>query len=233
MNANVHGKMIYSSRKKMWHSITEPSEVDMTAEGVLDGPNFQGGFSIYLRPAKLMLNGEEQETGSFGIVRGASPYDKEERKIGFCSDRFHPLQPREVCRAFDTNVLQPAETMGFLGHGEDMFISWKMPSCDVVTVDGKDPIELFGIVRTGFDTLKGTRLFTSVFRPVCSNTINMAEGWAKSNSDGAGRGNIWKGKAVNKNLLRDLGYWMAHVQGTAEREATLLQNFFGTLAQER
>jgi len=80
--------------------------------------------------------------------------------------------------------------------------------------------------------LKGTSLFTSIYRPVCRNTLNMAEGWAKQNTDrSSNKGSIWKGKAVNKNLLRDLGYWFAHVQGKALAEGELLQNFFGTLAK--
>lgn len=228
MPADIHGKMVYSFEKPMWHNITEPSLVQMGAEEILDN-RFGGGFSIHLRPITIELNGEQVETGDFGIVRGSSPYELEEKVFGYCSDRYQPLQPREVARCFDNNVLAPAETMAFLGHGEDMFISWKMPSFDV---RAGDPVDMFGIVRTGFDTLKGTRLFTSIFRPVCSNTITLAENWAKDHKkDGEGKGEIWKGKGVNKNLLRDLGFWMAHVQLNAIREANLLQSFFGKLAQ--
>jgi hypothetical protein len=226
MAANIHGQMVYSFQKKMWHNITEPSLVPMGAEQILD-ERFKGGFPILLRPITVELNDEQAETGDFAIVRGRSPYEENERVFGYCSDRYQPLQPREVAQSFDTNVLQPAETMAFLGHGEDMFISWKMPSFEVTV---GDEVEMFGIVRTGFDTLKGARLFTSVYRPVCANTINLAQGWAEKNTDGAGKGNVWKGKGVNKNLLRDLGYWMAHVQENALREVSLLQSFFGKLA---
>lgn len=227
MSANVHGKMVYSFEKPMWHNITEPSLTPMSAEEVYD-TLFGGGFQIHLRPVTVTLNGMQVETGDFAIVRGTTPYDGTERVFGYCSDRFHPLQPREVAQCFDSNVCEPAETMAFLGQGEDMFISWKMPS---IQVKVGDEVELFGIVRTGFDTLKGTRLFTSIYRPVCANTITLAEGWAKSHTDNNGKGNIWKGKAVNRNLLRDLGYWMEHVQGKALAEAQLLESFFGTLAQ--
>ncbi len=227
MAANIHGKMVYSFEQPMWHGITKPSEVPMGAEEILNN-RFGGGFQIHLRPVTVELNSEQVETGDFAIVRGKSPYEDTERVFGYCTDRFHPLQPREVAQCFDQSVLEPAETMAFLGHGEDMFISWKMPSFDVVVGDS---VEMYGIVRTGFDTLNGTRLFTSIYRPVCANTINLAEGWAKRNSDGFGKGSIWKGKGVNKNLLRDLGYWMEHVQAKAKEEGELLQGFFGNLAK--
>jgi len=226
MAHNIHGKMVYSFQKPMWHNITEPSTVPMTAEGILDN-RFGGGFDIHLRPVTVELNSIPVETGDFAIVRGNSPFDPEERVFGYCTSRFHPLQPRDITQSFDENVLEYAETMAFLGQGEEMFISWKMPS---FTVRVGDDVEMFGIVRTGFDTLKGARLFTSIYRPVCANTINLAEGWAKRNTDGSGKGSIWKGKGVNQNLLRDLGYWMSHVQENAKREGELLQGFFSGLA---
>jgi hypothetical protein len=92
---------------------------------------------------------------------------------------------------------------------------------------------MFGIIRTGFTTKDGTRLFVASVRPVCWNTITMAEGWAKANTDKeANRGIIWKGKGVNRNLARDLGYWAMHVQTKALVEADLLQSFFRKLTEQ-
>ena len=227
MSAGIHGKMVYSFEIPMWHNIVAPSSVPMTAEEILD-QRFGGGFAIHLRPVTIELNGEAVETGDFAIVRGASPFEQEERVFGYCSERYTPLQPRAIARSFDSSVKQTAETMAFLGHGEDMFISWKMPSFDVVV---GDEVEMYGIVRTGFDTLKGARLFTSIYRPVCANTITLAQNWARSNTDGKGKGNIWRGKGINKELLRDLGYWMAHVQESAIEEGELLKSFFAKLAK--
>lgn len=228
MSANIHGKMVYSFEKPMWHNITEPSLVPMTAAEILQ-ERFGGGFSIHLRPVTVELNGEQVETGDFAVVRGVSPADETERVFGYCTERYKPLQPAEIAKSFDDNVLEYAETMAFLGHGEEMFISWKMPSFEVRVGDS---VDMYGIVRTGFDTLKGTRLFTSIYRPVCANTITLAEGWAKGHTTGNGKGEIWKGKAINKNLLRDLGYWMAHVQQQALQEGALLQGLFGRMAEK-
>jgi hypothetical protein len=227
MAANIFGKCVYSFEKPMWHNITEPSDVPMGAEEILDN-RFGGGFSVETRPITVHLNGENVETGDFAVVRTASPYEQKEVVFGYCTDRYQPLQPREVCRSFDTSVLEPAETMGFLGKGEQMFVSWKMPSFDI----GKgDTVDLFGILKGGFDTLHGYSLFTSTVRVVCQNTLNFAEQWAKQNTDGNGQGQIWKGRGVNKNLLRDVGYWMSHVQENAIRESNLIRSFFGQLAK--
>jgi hypothetical protein len=229
MSANIHGEMVYSFEKPMWHNITEPSMVPMTAEEIYD-LRFKSGFEIELRPITVVLNGKATETNRYGIVRTASPYDPEERLFDVCSERYHPLQPREVTQIFDANVCEPAETMAFLGHGEDMFISWKMPEFEVRDGDG---IKMYGIVRTGFTTKDGTRLFVASVRPICWNTITMAEGWAKTHTDKeANRGIIWKGKGVNRNLARDLGYWMMHVQTKALVEAQLLQSFFAKLTEQ-
>lgn len=227
MAANIHGLMVYSFEKPMWHNITEPSLVPMSAEEIML-QRFGGGFKIELRELSAMLNGEMQKTGGFAIVRTASPYDQTELVFNNCSKRFHPLQPMDIAKSFDTNVIEPAETMAFLGDGEEMFISWKMPTVEVVK---DDVVEFFGIIRCGFDTLKGARLLTSVFRPVCANTIALAQGWANRNSDGKGKGNIWKGKASSLNLLRDLGYWMSHVQANAIKEVNLTSGFFQKLAK--
>lgn len=224
---NIHGKMIYSFEKPMWHAITEPSLVPMTAEEIIE-QKFGGGFSVEIRPATFVLNGEPTEDGVFAIVRTASPYENTERKFNSCTSRFHPLQPLDVAHTFDISVNEYVETMGFFGHGEQMFISWKLPKIDVRV---GDEVQLYGMVTVGWDTLKGANLLTAAVRTVCWNTHAMAQAWANRNTDGNGKGNIWKGKSTSKDLLRDLGYWMSHVQGQAIMNANMLENFFGKLAE--
>lgn len=227
MGHNVFNKCVYSYAQPMWHGLTEPCMEEMSAVEVLND-KFGGGFEIFLRPVTVELNGEKRETGDFAIVRGNTASNNGEELFGYCSDRYTPLQPISVASTFDSNLNLPVETMAFLGNGNDMFISWKMPTFEVVS---GDEMEMYGIVRTGFDTLKGTSLFTSTYRPVCQNTINLAENWANKNTNGEGKGNIWKGKGVNKNLLRDLGYWMKFVKENSEREVGLIRDFFGKLAK--
>lgn len=226
MSHEIWEKCVYSYKQPMWHSITEPSEVEMSAEGVIK-ERFGDAPTIFMRPVTVELNGSPTETGDFAVIRGATSFDSNEVVFDYATDHYHPLQPIEVARSFDRNVQEPAETLAFLRGGREMFISWLMPEIEVV-VD--DIVKMFGIVRVGFDTKNGARLFTSSVRPVCWNTITWAEDWARAHTDGKGKGRIWDGKATNVNLLRDLGYWMEHVQLNALREAELLKQFFGNLA---
>ena len=228
MGHEVLEDMVYSYKIPMWHNLTDPSEVEQTALEVLD-ERFHGGYEVVLRPVTVLLNGENSERGDYALIRTktADP-DSKEIIFGYCSERYKPLQPREICETYDINVKKPVESMAFLSEGKEMFISFQMPSFEVVK---DDELKLYGIIRSGFDTLRGTSLFTSVYRPICSNTLSMAASWADKNTDGRGKGNVWNSKHVNKNLLRDLGYWASFVVEDAERQANLIQSFFGKLAQ--
>jgi len=231
MPADIYQKMVYSYKQPMWHAITEPSEFEMSALAVLEN-RFEGGFPVVLRPITVNLNDEQVETGDFAIVRGKARSNAKEIVFGYCSERYLPLQPFDIAKSFDDNVSEPVETMAFLNEGKEMFISWVLPSCEVATVTGLDLLKLYGIVRCGFDTLKGAGLFNAIYRPVCANTIALAQSWADANTNREeGTGNIWKGKGVNKNLIRDLGYWMKHVQGKARASADRLTQLFGVLAK--
>jgi hypothetical protein len=175
------------------------------------------------------LNDSPAETGDYAVVRGkTSDPNSKEMIFGYCTERYKPLQPRDICEVFDLKTGKKAETMAFLSDGKEMFISFKMPSFEVVK---DDTLDMYAIIRSGFDTLKGTGLFTSVYRPICANTLAMAASWADKNTDGQGRGNIWNSKHVNKNLLRDLGYWASFIVEDAERQASLINSFFAKLVQ--
>ena len=138
--------MVYSFKVPMWHNIAPPSETESTAIEILDN-NFHGGFELILRPITVTLNDEEKETGDFALVRSrTSNVDSKEMVFGYCSEKYHPLQPREIATVFDTNVKKPVETMGFLKDGKDMFISFRMPKFSVVK---DDELEMFGIIRSG------------------------------------------------------------------------------------
>jgi hypothetical protein len=178
------------------------------------------------------MNGEQRQVeGRSAIVRGASLSDPEETVFEFCTEQYHPLQPMDVAKCFDENVNEKVETAAFLREGREMFISYKMPSFDIQTNGVLEEIKLFGIVRCGFDTMNAARLMTSYYRPVCFNTITAAQNWANQNTDQTkGKGNLWKGKGTNVNLLRDLGYWMEHVQENAKREAEEMKAFLTGLA---
>lgn len=228
MGHEIYKRMVYSYLQPMWHALQAPSETKSTAVEVLEN-NFGGGFPVIVRPTFYYLNGELVEEKGTVIIRGSSSFDPEELPIGFCTERYNPLQPREIAEAFDANVGEHVETMAFLRDGREMFITWNMPEFDVRV---GDTVKLYGSIKVGFDTLKGARLFTSSVRQVCMNTSTMAEAWAERHKDGNGTGMIWKGRAVNKDLVKKVGYWLKHVQSKALSDAMLQQDFFRLLANK-
>jgi hypothetical protein len=111
-----------------------------------------------------------------------------------------------------------------------MFLSAKMPNFEF-EVKPNDVLQLFLIVKLGWDTMHGPLFFNSIFRPVCRNTVGLAQNWAEKNTDGNGRGIIWKGKSTSDKLLEHLGYWMKHVVQNASKEQDLLKEFYALIAK--
>lgn len=228
---NIHGQMAYSFEQKMWHALGKVSTVPQGAVEALSAEPFNGGFNVRLMKAGWLDDNDNwiPSEGSFAIMRTPTPYDNRWVKFDECSDRYHPLQPMEVAEMFDKMVKVPVETMAFLGAGEECFLSWEMPN---VSIRQNDELNMYGIIKGGFDTKHGWRLFTAVHRPVCQNTVNLAQGWADNNSGGnALTGNQWRGKGTNPDLLEHLGYWMQFLQDRALREAELIQATFKSMTE--
>jgi hypothetical protein len=220
--------MIYSSDRPAWQNAGETAtpRSPKTALQVLD-ENMYGGFTVEQRPITYTINGGPSEPKHLALVRTGEP-GRKEVELGLCTERYHPLNPRDVCRVYDENVGENVETMGILGKGQQMFISWKMPEFEVVK---DDLVQMYGIVKCGFDAVIGAGLFTAPFRVWCKNTLVLAESWASKHTDGRGKGNIFKGRGVNLNLLRDLGYWLQLAHSRSVIESQNVQSFFGKLAQ--
>jgi len=228
MGHEIAQKCVYSRTIPMWHALVEPSTVDMSAQDIIV-KKWNGGYTMRLEPVTMTLNGVPTLVNdSRGIVRSPFGEDKNDMVFAFVTEDYLPLQPLDVAKKFDECVKEPAETAAFLRDGREMFISWKMPDFEAA----KENLKLYGIVRCGFDTMNGASLMTSIYRPVCHNTVTFAQNWANANTDKKkGKGNLFKGKATNHNLLRDLGYWMEHVQENAKVEALMVQSFFNKLAE--
>lgn len=239
MGHKILQKMVYSDTQPMWHALTQPSLTPMSALEIYK-QRFGNGFSVELAQSGYMTESGQwvEDEGKFKILR--SPIEANEFTgeagdpnwvvFGDCTDRYHPLQPIEVAERFDEMVGEPVETMAFLGDGEDMFVSWKMPT---IEVRPEDVVEMYAIIRGGFDTSNGWKLFTSTYRPVCYNTVTLAQGWADTNTNKESlRGNMWRGKGTSTTLLEDLGYWMKFLQDSAKQEVETTELFFKALAEQ-
>lgn len=224
MAHNIFGGRFYGNRVPAWHKLGVVSEKDQNAVEALTA--IGGGYWFEKRPVTVMLNGNPTETGDWAIVRSPLPDDAEERVFGYTTDRYELLQPLDACELFDAKVKQPVETMGMLGKGERMFITWKMPSFDVVSGDA---VNTYGFVALGFDAVMGSSLNVVTTRVVCQNTWMAAIREAEASKE-RGKGRIYSGKHT-KNMKFELGEWMGYVQAEAERQVAMTKDFFGRLAQ--
>lgn len=222
MSANLFGNRFYGHRDAAWHTLGTVTQENMKAVDVL---NMIGGYSFEKRPVMLMLNGTVQEVGDYAIVRSPVPDDPVERNFGYITDGYHVLQPLDICTIFDENVGQAVETLGMLGNGERLFLTWKLPEFDVKG----DEIKVYGTTAVGYDAKFGANLYVLTTRIVCENTWNVAMNEA-ANTKEYGRGKVWVGKHTSPNIYRDLGIWMEHIQTEAESRALLTQNLFKKFA---
>lgn len=232
MGHNIrNNRSLLLNRKPAWHSL---GVVLQDPVGAVEGSSYLETFSYDIRPVSLELNGKMQETkGDYGIVRSAVPSDPTERLMGFIKKNYKIVQPLSVCEQFDKNVAENVETMGFLGHGEKFFLTWKLPSFNVGGED--DTVDTYGFSAIGFDGKFGTALYVTSVRVVCQNTFNMAvgEGELQNGFESAnGRGKVWSGRHNSVNLERDIGIWMEHIQQRAINQVNCASAIFNEMAKK-
>lgn len=225
MAHNIFGNRFYGNREPAWHGLGVVSEKEQSGVDSLSA--LGGGYWIEKRPVTVNLNNIPTETGDFAIVRSALPDDPQERVFGYTTDRYNILQPLEAVELFDAKVGEPVETLGMLGKGERLFLTWKLPETEVVK---DDVVQWYGFVAIGFDGIMGASLNVVTTRVVCQNTWTaaIAEAMREKKSN---KGRIYAGKHTSKNMKFELGEWMNHVQGSAKKQVELTNSFFKQLAK--
>jgi hypothetical protein len=221
---NLFGERFYGHRIPAWHSLGLTTQEDMTAVEALIA--LGGGYYFEKRPVTVSLNGNDQETGDFAIVRSATPDDATERIFGYVTKQYNIIQPLRICEIFDVSTNQPVETLGMLGKGEKIFLTWKLPDMNIKG----DILNLYGFVAAGYDGKFGASLNLVKTRVVCQNTFSSAINEAESNKV-QGQGKVWAGKHNSTNIERDLGIWMEHVQIRAEHQIQKEKELFTVMAE--
>jgi hypothetical protein len=224
----LFGNRFYGHRTPAFHQLGLVTEKDMTGNEALTA--IGGGFWFEQRPASVVLNGILTETEDLAIVRSATIDDPTERIFGYTTSRYNLFQPIEAIDLFDLHVSEPIETIGFLGKGEKMFLTWKLDNFEVVK---DDELINYGFLALGFDAIFGCSLNVVNTRVVCQNTMNFAlkEAETATRNGDKNKGIIFSGKHTSKNLKRDLGIWMGYVQGRANYQNQLVKDFFGNLVK--
>lgn len=225
MAHNIFGNRFYGNRQPAWHGLGTVSEKDQTGVEALTA--LGGGYWIEKRPVTVTLNNIPTETGDFAIVRSALPDDPQERVFGYTTDRYNILQPLDAVELFDEKVAEPVETLGMLGKGERLFLTWKMPETEVVK---DDVVQWYGFCAIGFDGVMGASLNVVTTRVVCQNTWTaaIAEAMQEKKSN---KGRIYAGKHTSKNMKFELGEWMNHIQSSAKKQVELTNSFFNQLTK--
>jgi len=224
MSANLMSTM-YSHKEMPWH---KDAYVSQTSIGAVEASSVIESVFFVKRPVIVELNDEFIETDNFAIIRSPIPSDPRERILGFVKNEYNILQPNSICQKFDENVCEPVETLGFLGNGERMFLTWVLPGFNV----NGDEVKLFGFVACGYDGKFGASLYIVSVRVVCANTFAMAVNEGERNKN-SGQGKIWSGRHNSQNLERDLGIWMEHVQAKAITKSRYIIELFGGMASKR
>jgi hypothetical protein len=223
MSANIFGNRFYGHRLPAWHNLGICTEDDTSAVNAL---GLLTPYFFEKRPVTIFMNNELVEVGDYAIVRSPVPDDPKERNFGYATKHYTIVQPLEICEIFDENVKQPVETLGMLGKGEKLFLTWKMPEFDVKG----DQVDLYGFVACGYDAKFGVSLNVVTTRVVCQNTWSIAVSEAE-HTQVEGRGRIWIGRHNSGNIKRDLGIWMEHVQEQAQGKAEVTKALFNQFAE--
>jgi len=220
MTANLFGNRFYGNRTPAWHKLGFVSDIDRNAQEAL---GIIGSYWIEKRPVTITMNGGPVEVGDYALVRSAVPDDPKELNFGYCTKNYNIVQPDSIAQLFDDNVKQPVETIGMLGKGEKIFLTWKLP---LIGING-DNVQTFGFVAVGYDGKYGASLSIVTTRVVCENTWRAAIQESESNqSQDGSRGRVFSGKHNSNNVERDLGIWMEHTQEKALAKTTELESKF-------
>lgn len=228
MADNIFGERFYGHRNKAWHNLGVVTQEGVGAVEALS--ILGGGYSFEKRPVTVFLNGKETVVNdSYAIVRSATPDDNQERIFNYVTGRYNIIQPLTVCEMFDDFVEEDVETLGMLGIGEKLFLTWQLPE---ISVNGNDKIQPYGFIAVGYDGKYGITLNVVQTRVVCQNTWNVAVREAE-NSKFENFGKIWQGKHHSPNIERDLGLWMGHVQQSALNQVAKSEKDYAIMADTK
>lgn len=224
MAHNLFGERFYGNRIPAWHRLGIVSQQDESAIQVLQQ---LGEYTIEKRPVFVTINNKNQETGDYALIRSITKEDNKEVNFGYCTKQYSVMQPSEIAEIFDNSVKQPVETMGMLGQGEKLFLTWKLPDIDV---KDDDKVQTYGFVASGYDGKFGSSLSVVTTRVVCQNTFNIAinEGQNQKYNE-TGKGKVWSGKH-SASMKRDLSIWMEHIQEKALRKSEEIKESLEAMA---
>lgn len=172
-----------SARENAWHRLGTVLESTFTAEEAMTHAHL-GGWNVRKLPLTATQLDENGVTsievpGQFATVR-TNPITGAVEPLGVVGTRYTVIQNEEHAEFLNTLVDESGahfETAGALAGGRRTFMSMRMPQH--IEIDG-DITNLYLIAVNSHDGTDAFRVFTSLIRPVCQNTVTAAIRGAKS-----------------------------------------------------
>ena len=172
-----------SARENAWHRLGTVLESTFTAEEAMTHAHL-GGWNVRKLPLTATQMDENGVTSievpnQFATVR-TNPITGAVEPLGVVGTRYTVIQNEEHAEFLNTLVDESGahfETAGALAGGRRTFMSMRMPQH--IEIDG-DVTNLYLIAVNSHDGTDAFRVFTSLIRPVCQNTVTAAIRGAKS-----------------------------------------------------
>ena len=160
----------YIGSQPAWHNIgTYPGDVFTSAEAI---EATRLNFQVDLVP---LFTAEGLEINRLATVRMDKPTDDPARVLGVVGQSYTVLQNEKAFGFFDAIVGEGAaiyESMGVLHGGKEMFIVARLQDRKFWIND--DEFDPYITVTNGHTGQHGVRVFTTMVRVVCNNTLMMA-----------------------------------------------------------
>lgn len=169
-----------------WHELGTLGTEDETAEAVY---NRMGRYVVSLEPLDCPTY-PGIDVPAKAIIRHAAPGlgENEPEFFGTVSDKYHLITPDETVGLWDKYMrdtddrILPVETMGVLRRGRDLFITAIMPDIGLrgSSTVAVDEIKNYLVMHNSMDGSGAAQAFVASTRVVCWNTLNAADGQARS-----------------------------------------------------
>ena len=160
----------YIGSEPAWHKIgVYPGRTFTAAEAVEATRANYPVLKIHLQT----VDGLQLE--QMATVRGDLPANDPARILGIVGPNYEVLQNIKAFGFFDAIVEEDAaiyHSVGILNNGKEMFIVAKLPDRGFWIND--DEFESYITLTNGHTGKHGVRVFTTMVRVVCQNTLNMA-----------------------------------------------------------
>lgn len=178
MAHTLFGERFLGRREPAWHGL---GQVFDTPIGVLEAIEAAGlDYEVQLWPMFTEFDGTRVNLNKMAIVRAPTPDDDAHAVFGIATASYGLMQNTDIGRILDPiSETWPVETVGALGRGETIFVTF---DAGVREVAG-DEVKLFFLFSDFKTGSKAARIAFTPVRVVCQNTLIAADNQSVISAD--------------------------------------------------